>query len=244
MQPPGAAVRPRLRARVSCSPSGASPRPSTSCKVTEPDLETIRLYAAAYTAGELTLHASPSLFGGAKCIVVHDLDEADDELQADLLTALAGEPEPDLTARRAAQGRRRAARRCSTRSRGPAPGSSTRPAIKTDRDKTDFAAHEFRRGPSQGHRRGGARPRRGRRQGRARARGRLPAAHRRHHRRHRRAGRAAPTTGARSRRPASGSPTRRWPATPARRCGCSGTPSPSVSTRCRSWPCSPSRRAS
>ena len=66
-------------------------------KVTAPDLETIRLYASGYSAGELTLHASPSLFGGAKCIVVHDLDEADDDLQADLLAALAGEPEPDLT---------------------------------------------------------------------------------------------------------------------------------------------------
>ena len=43
-------------------------------RVSEPELETIRLYAAAYTAGELTLHASPSLFGGAKCIVVNDLD--------------------------------------------------------------------------------------------------------------------------------------------------------------------------
>jgi len=57
-------------------------------KVTAPDLETIRLHAAAYTPGELLLHASPSLFGGAKCIVVHDLDEAADDLQTDLLAAL------------------------------------------------------------------------------------------------------------------------------------------------------------
>ena len=93
-------------------------------RVTDADLETIRLYAAAYAAGELTLHASPSLFGGAKCIVVHDVDEADDELQADLLAALAGEPEPDLTLVVLHKGGASAARRCSTRSRAPAPGSS------------------------------------------------------------------------------------------------------------------------
>ena len=156
-------------------------------KVTEPELETIRLYAAAYTAGELTLHASPSLFGGAKCIVVHDLDEADDELQADLLAALAGEPEPDLTLVVLHKGGSRGKKVLDTLK-----GSGARvidaPAIKTDRDKADFAAHEFRAGPAQGHRRGGARARRGRGQGRPRAVGGLPAAHRRHHGRHRRAG--------------------------------------------------------
>ena len=131
-------------------------------KVTEPELETIRLYAAAYTAGELTLHASPSLFGGAKCIVVHDVDEADDELQADLLAALAGEPEPDLTLVVLHKGGSRGKKVLDTLK-----GSGARvidaPAIKTDRDKADFAAHEFRRGPAQGHRRGRARARRGRR---------------------------------------------------------------------------------
>jgi ATP-dependent DNA helicase DinG len=112
-------------------------------KVTEPELETIRLYAAAYTAGELTLHASPSLFGGAKCIVVHDVDEADDELQADLLAALSGEPEPDLTLVVLHKGGPRGKKVLDTLK-----GSGARvidaPAIKTDRDKADFAAHEFR----------------------------------------------------------------------------------------------------
>ena len=160
---------------------GVCRRPLDDLKVTEPELETIRLYAAAYTAGELTLHASPSLFGGAKCIVVHDLDEADDELQADLLAALAGEPEPDLTLVVLHKGGSRGKKVLDTLK-----GSGARvidaPAIKTDRDKADFAAHEFRRGPAQGHRRGRARPRRGRGQGRPRAVVGLPAAHRRHHR--------------------------------------------------------------
>ena len=51
---------------------------------TEPDLEAIRVAAAAYEGGVLGLHASPSLFGGAKAVVVEDFDEGGEELQADL----------------------------------------------------------------------------------------------------------------------------------------------------------------
>ncbi|HSO65821.1 MAG TPA: DNA polymerase III subunit delta [Ornithinibacter sp.] len=113
-------------------------------KVTQPDLETIPLYAAAYEAGELTLHASPSLFGGARCIVVHDLDEAGDDLQADLLAALAVDPEPDLTLVVLHKSGSRGKKVLDTLK-----GSGARvidaAAIKTDRDKADFAAHEFRR---------------------------------------------------------------------------------------------------
>ena len=43
-----------------------------------PEVEVIRLHAAAYQPGELMVHASPSLFGGDKAVVVHDLDEATD----------------------------------------------------------------------------------------------------------------------------------------------------------------------
>jgi DNA polymerase-3 subunit delta len=112
-------------------------------KVGQPDLETIRLYAAAYEAGELVLHASPSLFGGAKCIVVHDLDEAGDDLQADLLAALAGDPEPDLTLVVLHKGGTRGKKVLDTM-RGAGARVVDAPAIKTDRDKADFAAHEFR----------------------------------------------------------------------------------------------------
>lgn len=113
-------------------------------KVTQPGLETIRLYAAAYEPGELTLHASPSLFGGEKCIVVHDLDEAGDDLQTDLLAALAVDPEPDLTLvvlhKSGARGRK-----VLDTLRGSGARVIDAPAIKSDRDKSDFAAHEFRR---------------------------------------------------------------------------------------------------
>lgn len=65
-------------------------------RANDPGMEVIRLYAAAYEGGELTVHASPSLFGGAKAIVVHDLDEASDDLQKDVLDHLAA-PTDEVT---------------------------------------------------------------------------------------------------------------------------------------------------
>ena len=113
-------------------------------KVTEPELEVIRLYAAAYTAGELTLHASPSLFGGAKCIVVHDVDEADDEAAGRPAGGpRRGEPEPDLTLVVLHKGGSRGKKVLEAAHEAGAEVIE-RPAIKTDRDKTDFATREFR----------------------------------------------------------------------------------------------------
>jgi DNA polymerase-3 subunit delta len=113
-------------------------------RVSEPELEVIRLYAAAYQPGDLALHASPSLFGGAKCLVVHDLDEAGEDLQTDLLAALAAPPAPDLTLvvlhRSGARGKK-----VLDTMRGSGARVIDAPAIRSDRDKADFAAHEFRR---------------------------------------------------------------------------------------------------
>ena len=72
----------------------------------------IRLDAATYEPGALQLHASPSLFGGVKALVVEGLDEAPEELQADLLALLAA-PDPDLLLV-VAHGGGSAARRSST----------------------------------------------------------------------------------------------------------------------------------
>lgn len=113
-------------------------------RVSAPELEVIRLYAAAYEPGELVLHTSPSLFGGAKCVVVHDLDEAGDDLQTDLLAALAGPPEPDLTLVVLHKSGPRGKKVLDTM-RGSGARVIDVPAIKSDRDKSDFAAHEFRR---------------------------------------------------------------------------------------------------
>lgn len=113
-------------------------------RVGAPDLEVIAVTAGAYEAGELVLHTSPSLFGGAKCVVVHDLDEASEDLQADLLTALAGPPEPDLTLVVLHKSGQRG-KKVLDALRGAGARVIDAPAIKTDRDKADFAAHEFRR---------------------------------------------------------------------------------------------------
>ncbi|MBT9258076.1 DNA polymerase III subunit delta [Phycicoccus sp. MAQZ13P-2] len=113
-------------------------------RVTSPDLEVIRVYAASYQPGELVLHTSPSLFGGAKCVVVHDLDEAPDELQADVLAVLAAPAEPDLTLVVMHKSGQRG-KKVLDALRGAGARVLDAPAVKTDRDKTDFATHEFRR---------------------------------------------------------------------------------------------------
>jgi DNA polymerase-3 subunit delta len=108
----------------------------------DPDVEVIRLAAETYEAGALGMHASPSLFGGAKCIVVADLDEAPDELQEDLLAFLAA-PEPDVTLVVTHKSGQRGKKVLDTLKKSQARVLEA-PAIKSDRDKTDFAMHEFR----------------------------------------------------------------------------------------------------
>jgi DNA polymerase III subunit delta len=108
-----------------------------------PDLEVVRLEAATYDAGSLAVHASPSLFGGTKAIVVTDLDEASDELQEDLLGFLAA-PDPDVTLVVTHKAGQRGKRVLDTLRKARARVIEA-PAIKSDRDKTDFTVNEFRR---------------------------------------------------------------------------------------------------
>ena len=108
----------------------------------EPETELIRLYAASYDPGSLAVHTSPSLFGGAKAVVVHDLDEATDELQADAL-ALLGTPADDVTLVLTHKGGNRAKKVLDTARKTGARVIDC-PAIKTDRDKSSFVTHEFR----------------------------------------------------------------------------------------------------
>ena len=110
--------------------------------MTAPDLEVVRLQAATYEAGSLGVHASPSLFGGEKAMVVLDLDEAPDELQTDLLAFLAA-PEPDITLVVTHKSGQRGKKVLDTLKKGGARVVEA-PAIKSDRDKSDFAMHEFR----------------------------------------------------------------------------------------------------
>ena len=111
-------------------------------KVSHPDLETTRLYAAGYEPGTLTMHAAPSLFGGATCLVVHDLDEASDALQQDLLAYLAA-PTDEVTLVVTHKGGNRGKKVLDALKAGRARVLEA-PAVKSDRDKADFAANEFR----------------------------------------------------------------------------------------------------
>ena len=141
--PPGAAVRPRLRAPSRCSPSGASRRPSTTSRSASP---------SSRRSGSTPPPTPPASYPARQPVAVR-----------------RGQVHRRARPRR---GRRRAAGRPARRPRGrararPHPrrahkggsrgkkvldtlkGSGARvidaPAIKTDRDKADFAAHEFRR---------------------------------------------------------------------------------------------------
>lgn len=109
----------------------------------DPDLETIKVGAAAYESGMLAHHASPSLFGGAKAVVVEDLDEAGDELQADVL-ALVGQPAPEVTLIVLHTSGQRGRKVLDALKAARAQVIDC-PPVKTDRDKADFVTHEFRR---------------------------------------------------------------------------------------------------
>ncbi len=110
-------------------------------RAVEPDLETIRLGADTYEPGALHLHASPSLFGGAKAIVVTGLEDAPEELQADLLSvlALAG---PELLLVVAHRGGPRSKKVLDAMRKAGARVIDC-PAVKSDRDKGDFVVKEF-----------------------------------------------------------------------------------------------------
>ena len=60
-----------------------------------PEVDRVQINAATYTAGELTLHASPSLFGSAKIIEVENVASMSDEFLTDTLAYLNA-PEPDI----------------------------------------------------------------------------------------------------------------------------------------------------
>ncbi|MCU1537666.1 MAG: polymerase delta subunit [Humibacillus sp.] len=106
-----------------------------------PDLEVIRLEPATYESGALQMHASPSLFGGVKAIVVTGVHEAPEELQADLLSLVAV-ADPELLLVVAHGGGSRGKRVVDALRKADARVIEC-PAVKSDRDKTDFVTKEF-----------------------------------------------------------------------------------------------------
>jgi len=107
------------------------------------DLEVIKLYAEDYENGALTMHASPSLFGGTKAIVVHDLEDAPDELQTEILDYMAA-PADEITLVVAHKSGMRGKKVLDTLKKAGARVIDC-PLVKSDGDKAQFAGNEFRR---------------------------------------------------------------------------------------------------
>lgn len=111
-------------------------------RVHAPDIEIVTLEASAYEEGELGMHASPSLFGEDKAIIVRGLHEAPDHLQQDLL-AFLDDPADGVTLVVVHASGNRGKRVLDTMKKSGARVIDA-PAIKSDRDKAQFATHEFR----------------------------------------------------------------------------------------------------
>jgi DNA polymerase-3 subunit delta len=103
--------------------------------------EVIRVDSVAYEPGTLQVHASPSLFGGTKCLVVRDVQEASDELQVDLLRLLET-PDPDVRLVVTHAGGTRGRKVLDTMRKAGARVIDC-PVVKSDRDKSDFVMKEF-----------------------------------------------------------------------------------------------------
>jgi DNA polymerase-3 subunit delta len=109
----------------------------------DPDLEVIKVYSEEYQSGTLTMHASPSLFGGTKAIVVFDFDEAPAELQAEVQAYLAA-PANEITLVVAHKSGTRGKKVLDTLKKAGARVIEA-PLMKSDGDKAQFVANEFRR---------------------------------------------------------------------------------------------------
>ncbi len=110
---------------------------------TDPQVEVVKVPAAAYQPGTLTQHASPSLFGGSTALVVEDLDDGSDEL-FDEVRELVAAPAPEVTLIVAHRGGQRG-RKVLDALKAAGARVVACPAVKSDGDKRDFVLDEFRR---------------------------------------------------------------------------------------------------
>ena len=108
----------------------------------QPGAELVELAAAGYDPGALSVHVGPSLFAEPRAVVVQGLEEAGEPLVTDLLAYLA-EPEEDVTLVLCHRGGARGKKVLDT-ARAAGAHEIECPAVKSDRDKTDFVMHEFR----------------------------------------------------------------------------------------------------
>lgn len=113
----------------------------TTLRTHDPEVDVVRIPAADYEPGALSVHASPSLFGGWTAIVVEDFDEADDALVEDA-HALALDPPDGVTLIVRHKSGNRGKRVLDVLKKSGR--VVTAPAVKSDRDKAGFVQQEFR----------------------------------------------------------------------------------------------------
>ncbi|WP_053084149.1 DNA polymerase III subunit delta, partial [Nostocoides australiense] len=116
---------------------------SADLKLTDPQIEIVKVSGTGYQAGELPLQASPSLFGESKAVIVTDADEGNEAFQAELL-AILPDAGAELILVVAHKGGNRGKKIVDSLKAAKARVIDT-PAIKSDRDKQDFTVNEFRR---------------------------------------------------------------------------------------------------
>ena len=105
-----------------------------------PDLEIVRMNASSYTRGDLTIQASPSLFGSTKLIEVEALGAMNDDFLTDALAYLSA-PEPGIMLVMHHSGGNRGKKLIDT-VRTQFTLVNCKP-LKTDREKTEFIHSEF-----------------------------------------------------------------------------------------------------
>lgn len=108
----------------------------------DPQTQVVDVDAGSYARGDLVAHASPSLFGERKVIVVWGVEEAPDDLVTDA-RALVQAPEPEVVlVLRHRNGQRGKALLDAARKAGAAVHDCA--PVKSDADKSGFVVAEFR----------------------------------------------------------------------------------------------------
>jgi DNA polymerase-3 subunit delta len=115
---------------------------TAAAREAHPATEVIELEGAGYDSGSLAVHASPSLFAEPRLVVLHALEDANEALVTDLLTYVAA-PAEDVTLVICHRGGARA-KKVLDAARAVGAEVVDCPAIKSERDKSDFVTREFR----------------------------------------------------------------------------------------------------
>lgn len=108
----------------------------------DPEVEKVELEGATYGAGQLTVAASPSLFGEAKLVVVRGAEAGTEDMMSDV-TAYAASPDEETTVVVVHGGGQRGKKMLDAVTRSGAPVITCEP-ITRDGEKASFAMAEFK----------------------------------------------------------------------------------------------------